>query len=381
MMTGLANRMRVPFYDIKAQYDELSTELDAVTLEVMASGHYSMGKYHKLFEEEMAALHQVKHAIAVNSGTDALRISMEAAGIGAGDEVITTAFTFVASTETIVQTGARPVFVDIDGPSFQIDPTKIEAAITPRTKAIVPIHLFGQLVDVEAINKIAQKHNLIVIEDAAQAVATRFKGVPSGNFGLAATLSFYVTKNLGAAGDAGLILTNDDGVAERSRSIRVHGMGRERYYYDHLGYTSRMHEIQAAVLHVKLAKLADWNERRREIAAIYLRELEGLDGLTLPVTTEGNTHTWHQFTIRAERRDAMQTFLKGEGIDSMIYYPVPLHFHSPYEQFGAGKGSLPVTERTCEEVLSLPCHPHMSVEAAKHVAAKVSEFATSKVTA
>lgn len=372
--------MRVPFYDIRAQYVELSAELDAVTHEVMSSGQYSMGKYHKLFEQDMAELHQTKHAIAVNSGTDALRIAMDAAGIGAGDEVISTAFTFVASAETIVQTGARPVFVDIDETTFQIDPAKIEAAVTPRTRAILPIHLFGQLVDVDAIGEIARKHELIVIEDAAQGVASEHDGKPAGNFGQAACFSYYVTKNLGAAGDGGMIVTNDDGIAERCRSMRVHGMGRERYYYDHLGYTSRMHEIQAAVLHIKLARLAEWNRHRRKIADLYLRDLEGL-GLGLPATLPGNNHNWHQFSILSERRDELQAFLKSREIDSMIYYPVPLHFHEPYKRFGEGPGSLPVTERVSDRVLSLPCHQHLPEEAAHYVAACVREFCGAAVTA
>ncbi len=370
--------MRVPFLDIKAQYTELASELDLVTHEVMSSGSYSMGKYHKIFEQEMAELHKVKHAIALNSGTDALRISMDAAGIGVDDEVITTAFTFVASAETIVQTGARPVFVEIEDKTYQIDPTKIEAAITPKTKAIMPIHLFGQLADVNAITAIARKHELIIIEDAAQAVAASHNGLPAGNFGVAAGFSFYVTKNLGSAGDGGMIVTNDDDIAEKARSMRVHGMGRERYYYDYLGYTSRMHEIQAAVLHVKLSKLAAWNDHRRKIAAIYLEELASTN-ISLPTILPGNNHVWHQFSILSDRRNELQTFLKSREIDSAIYYPVPLHFHAPYQRFGNGHGSLPITERVSEQVLSLPCHQHLSEDAARHVAETVREFCESKV--
>lgn len=353
--------------------------MDAAVHEVLASGQYSMGAYHRKFEEDMAALHQVNHAIAVNSGTDALRIAMDALGIRAGDEVITTAFTFVASAETIVQTGARPVFVDIELDTYQIDTNLIEAAITPRTKAIMPIHLFGQMADMGAIGDIAERHGLIVIEDAAQAVGARQNGKPAGNFGSAAGLSFYVTKNLGAAGDGGMILTNDDEVAERSRSIRVHGMGRQRYYYDHLGYTSRMHEIQASVLHVKLGRLSEWNEHRREIAELYLRDLRDA-GVALPITLAGNTNAWHQFTIGVDRRDELQAFLKERGVDSMIYYPVPLHFHEPYATYGSGEGSLPVTERACREVVSLPCHQHLSLEAAAHVVVCVREFSKSRIT-
>lgn len=358
--------MRVPFYDIKAQYDELSEGIDAVVHDVISSGNYMMGKHHNALEAEIAALHGCKHGIALNSGTDALRIMMDASGIGPGDEVITTAFTFVASTETIVQTGATPVFVDIDPVTYCIDPAQIEAAITPRTKAILPIHLFGQLADVTQISQIAEKHGLIVLEDAAQALGCIFEGKAAGKFGISAGFSFYVTKNLGAAGDAGMILTDDDETAERCRSIRVHGMGRERYYYDHVGYTSRMDEVQAAVLRQKLTRLPAWNERRAEIAAIYLEGLRDT-GLQLPQTQPGNNNTWHQFAIRHPQRNETMTKLKEQGVDSMIYYPVPLHFHEPYAKYGRGEGSLPETERASREILNLPIHPHLSDEQAKWV--------------
>lgn len=364
--------MRVPFYDIKAQYDELNGELDRVTHEVLSSGNYAPGKYVKVLEDAIAAKHGCAHGIAVNSGTDALRIMMDACGIGAGDEVITTAFTFVASTETIVQTGARPVFVDVEDATYQIDVSKIEAAITPATKAILPIHLFGQLCDIRAIREIADRRGLIVLEDAAQALCSSHEGVYAGNFGSAAALSFYVTKNLGAAGDGGMILTNDDEVMEKCRSIRVHGMGRERYYYDYLGYTSRLDEIQGAIMGVKLTQLDAWNARRLELAAHYFEILAGTP-VTLPTLLEGNNTTWHQFTIRAPRRDELQAFLKTQEVDSMIYYPVPLHFHSPYAHLAA-RGSLPVTERISGEVLSLPIHPHLRDEQVRWAAEKVREF-------
>lgn len=372
--------MNVPFYDIKAQYDELKPQMDEVVHDVISSGAYIMGKHHNSLESEIAALHGCRHGIAVNSGTDALRIMMDAAGIGPGDEVITTAFTFVASVETIVQTGARPVFVDIDPKTFQMDPGKIESAITARTKALLPIHLFGQICDMPAIMPIAEKHGLLVLEDAAQAIGAKQNGTPAGAFGLAAGFSFYVTKNLGAAGDAGLIVTNDDAIAEACRSIRVHGMGRERYYYDHIGYTSRMDEIQAAVLRVKLTKLAEWNARRAEIAAIYARGMAG-SSVKVPVVADGNETTWHQYSILSEQRDALQAFLKENGVGSMIYYPVPIHFHSPYRPLGFAKGSLPVTEQVCESILNLPIHPHMSNEQAQYVASRVAEFAASRVPA
>ena len=365
--------MNVPFYDVKAQYDSQAADIDAVVHEVISGGNYVLGKHNKAFEEEFAAFHGTKHAIAVHSGTDALRIIMDAAGITRGDEVITTAFTFVASVETIVQTGATPVFVDVDPDTFMMDPAKIEAAITPRTKAILPIHLFGQLYDVKAIHEIAARHNLIVLEDAAQAIECSHNGVLAGNFGLAAGFSFYVTKNLGAAGDGGMIVTNDDAVAETCRSIRVHGMGRERYYYDHLGYTGRLDEIQAAVLRVKMKKLPEWTARRREIAAIYRERLSGFEGIQLPVISEGNNHTYHQFTIRASRRDELQEHLKQNGVPSMIYYPVPIHHHTPYKQFSPA-WELPATEQISGEVLSLPIQPYLTDEHVHYTCEQILAF-------
>lgn len=366
--------MRVPFYDIKAQYDELAGEIDAAVHEVVAGGRYMLGPNHNALEREMAELHGVRHGIALNSGTDALRIMMDAAGVGPGDEVLTTAFTFVASTETIVQVGATPVFVDIDPATFMIDPAKLEAAITPQTKAILPVHLFGQIAPMEPIMDLAKAHGLVVLEDAAQAVGAKQHGTPAGGFGLSAGLSFYVTKNLGAMGDAGMILTDDDEQAEMCRSIRIHGMGRQRYYYDHVGYTSRMDEVQAAFLRVKLKRLADWNARRGEVAAIYHDALKSVEGLTLPTLVEGNESTWHQYAVLTPHRDALMEGLKKQGVDSMIYYPVPLHFHAPYAPFGGGEGSLPETERVCREVLCLPIHSHLSGEAAQWVAESVKGF-------
>ena len=367
--------MRVPFYNIKAQYDELQPELDAAVHDVLSSGTYTISGGTKCsdLEKDLCLLLDVRHAISVNSGADALRIMLDAAGIGRGDEVITTAFTFVASVEAIVQTGATPVFVDIDPRTFNIDPAAIEAAASPRTKAIMPIHLFGQMADTDAIQTVASKHGLVVLEDAAQAIGATRHGRAAGSFGLSAGFSFYVTKNLGAAGDAGLIVTNDDTVAEKCRAMRVHGMGRERYYYDYLGYTSRMDEIQAAVLRVKLGRLGSWNTHRSQVAAAYSTALSGTT-LTLPAVTPGNVHAWHQYTVRTSRRDALQEHLKAAGIDSMIFYPVPIHHHAPYRQFGR-EGSLPVTEACSREVLSLPIHQHLPLEHVKFVAEQVVAFA------
>ncbi len=341
--------------------------------EILETGAYVLGKHNRALEEEIAARHGVRHGIAVNSGTDALRIMLDATGIGPGDEVITTAFTFVSSLEVILQAGAKPVLVDIEPEGFMLDPRLVEGAVTERTRAIMPVHLFGQLADVESLGNIAESHGLLVLEDAAQAIDSNHNGIFAGNFGAAAGLSFYVTKNLGAAGDAGMILTNDDEIAEKARSMRVHGMGRERYYYDYVGYTSRMDELQAAVLRAKLGRLSEWNQRRQHLAALYNEELAGTPVRT-PAVLPGNNHTWHQYSIVAPRRDELQAFLKEQGVDSMVYYPVPLHFHQPYRHLANGRGSLPVTEEIASSILSLPVHPHLSDEQVRYAAAKVREF-------
>lgn len=364
--------MRVPFLDLPAQYRDVAPLLDPWVSGVLSTGAYVMGQHNQALEAEVAKLHGVQHAVAVNSGTDALRIAMQACDIGPGDEVITTAFTFVASVEAIVQLGAMPVFVDIDPATFCIDPSLIEPAVSPRTKAILPIHLFGQLADVAGLRQVADRYGLMILEDAAQAIESHHKGTYAGGFGRAAGLSFYVTKNLGAAGDGGMILTNDPEVERRSRSLRIHGMGRERYYYDEIGYTSRMAELQAAVLRAKLTRLSAWNARRAEIAGIYAAQMAH-PAVTLPTTADGNNHTWHQYTVRCSARDDLQAHLKAREIDSMIYYPVPLHFHDPYRRYTPEQG-LPETERAAREVLSLPVHPHMSDEQATWVAESVQAF-------
>ncbi len=365
--------MRVPFLDLNAQTAEVRPLIDAAFDEILDGSAFVLGKYGKQLEETVAAAHGVKHGIAVNSGTDALKIALQAAGIGPGDEVITTAFTFVASVEVIAQLGAKPVFVDIDPATFNIDVEKIRPALTSRTKAILPIHLFGQLCDIHAIMQIANEHGLVVIEDAAQSLVSHHEGTFCGAFGKAAGISFYVTKNLGAAGDGGLILTNDDEIKQRSLSLRIHGMGKERYYYDDLGYTSRMAELQAAVLCAKWTRLEFWNKRRSEIAEMYIKALEGTPIVT-PVTSPGNNHTWHQFTVRAQDRDGLMNHLRANEVDCSIFYPVPLHLHDPYRAYGSGEGSLPVTEQVSKEVLSLPVHPHLSYEQVEFAAAQVREF-------
>lgn len=365
--------MKVPFLNVPAQYHDVQETVDASVREVLASGMYVLGKYNRQLESELALMHGVRHGVAVNSGTDALRILLQAAGVGPGDEVITTAFTFVATVEVILQVGATPVFVDIDEETFMMDPERLEATLTERTKAIMPVHLYGQLAPMEPMVEFARRHGLAIVEDSAQAVDCSQDGVHTGQFGVGAGLSFYVTKNLGAAGDGGLILTDDDRIAEISRSLRVHGMGRERYFYDDVGYTSRMAEIQAAVLCAKLPLLKGWNHRRAELALIYQEELAGTQ-LALPKTLDGNVHTWQQFTVITDKRDDLARHLADHGVGSAVYYPVPLHLHRPYHHLSGGVGSLPVTESVAQRCLSLPVHPHLSDEQVRFAAHTVRDF-------
>jgi dTDP-4-amino-4,6-dideoxygalactose transaminase len=369
--------MRVPFLDLAAQYAETREATDAAVAEIFATGAYVLGKHNRELEARLAAMHGLKHGIAVNSGTDALRIAMQACGIGEGDEVITTAFTFVASVETVVQLGARPVFVDIDPQTFQMDPGLLPQAVTARTKAVLPIHLFGQLAPMGPVAQFASSYGLTLLEDAAQAVGSHCDGQYAGRWGRASGFSFYVTKNLGAAGDGGMVVTDDDEVADRCRSLRVHGMGRERYYYDDVGYTSRMAEIQAAVLLAKLERLDAWTRRRQEIARLFDEAFAGSPVQT-PAVLPGNFHTYHQYTILAPGRDALMESLKAAGVDSAVYYPIPIHLHAPYAKYGHGPGSLPATEEASARCLSLPVQPHLTDEQAAWAAAQVLEAVAAK---
>lgn len=365
----------IRFVDLQAQYEELKEQLDAAVLSVLSSGMYAPSEQVRLLEQEVAASCGVKHGIACNSGTDALKIALQAMGIGPGDEVITTPFTFVATVEAIVQNGARPVFVDIEPRTFNMEPSLLEAALSERTKAILPIHLFGQIAEMEPIMEVARSRNLLVLEDAAQAIGSARNVKACGSWGHAAALSFFPTKNLGAAGDAGMILTNDDALAERCRSLRVHGMAKQQYYYEDIGHTSRMDEIQAAILRVKLQALGAWNNTRNAHAAIYNRAFDGSEIVTPYVLPETTYHSYHQYTIRYERRDALMEYLKQHGVPSAVYYPVPLHLQPPYQFLGYKEGDFPETERACREVLSLPIQAHLTTEQVEFCADVALHFA------
>jgi dTDP-4-amino-4,6-dideoxygalactose transaminase len=353
---------------IEEQFDDLMKAMEGV----LRSGTFILGPNVEAFEGAIAEYLGVKHAIGVNSGTDALVISLRALGIEPGDEVITTPFTFFATAESIWNVGATPVFVDIDPATFCIDPDLIEPAITERTKAILPVHLFGHPVDMGRITAIARSHGLDVIEDCAQALGARYQGRKVGSFGQANAFSFFPSKNLGAFGDAGLVASDDDGLADQARMLRAHGAKR-KYEHEMLGFNSRLDELQAAILGVRLARLDDSNEGRRRVAARYNELLAGIPDLVTPTETEGVHHVYHQYTVRVTggHRDAVQEALADEGIGSKVYYPIPCH-HLPIRGNGDRDLSLPAADTAAAEVLSLPIGELMQEAQLRRVAVVIA---------
>lgn len=369
----MGETIHVPIADLQAQYRALRAEIDEAIARVLESGRFILGENVRRLEEEVASYCGARFGIGVASGTDALELSLAALGVGPGDEVITTPFTFGATTEVIVRLGARPVYVDIDPCTYNIDVNAIEKAISPRTRALLPVDLFGQMVDREALWRLAKEHGLYLVNDSAQAIGARQNGVPVAAVGHATAMSFYPTKNLGAFGDGGIVLTNEEEIARRVRQLRVHGAEGGAYFYHVPGYCSRLDEIQAAILRVKLRYLEGWNEQRRQNACRYMELLQGT-GAVLPVTMPGNLHTYHQFTIRHRQRDALQAYLKEHGIATAVYYPLPLHLQEAYRSLGYQRGDFPHAERAAEEVLSLPVHPELSQQQIEYVAAMVRRF-------
>ena len=362
----------IPILDSKRQYASIGDEVEKEVIEVLRSGQYILGKHNKALQEELAEFIGVKHAVTLNSGTDALHLALRALDIGAGDEVISVAFTFVATCEAIGIVGAKPVFVDIDPDTFNIDASKIEAAITPRTKAIIPVHLYGQPANMEVIMDIARRHNLYVIEDACQAIGATFKGKMVGSFGDIGCFSFYPTKNLGAMGDGGLLTTNSDAIKDRVIALRNHG-GAVRYYHDEIGVNSRLDEVQAAVLRVKLPHIKEWNEKRRENAYRYNELFASCKEIVTPKELDDTYCVYHQYTVKIPNRDNIHKMLQDKGIGAMLYYPVPLHLQKVHEYLGVGKGSLPVTEKCTEMVISLPMFPELTKEEQETVASTLIE--------
>jgi dTDP-4-amino-4,6-dideoxygalactose transaminase len=386
--------MQVPPFSLSEQLADLGAELDDAVLRVLRSGQYIGGAEIQRFEHAFAASVDCPHAVGCNSGTDALILALRGLGIGPGDEVITASFSFFATAEAISAVGATPVFVDVDPITYLIDLGQIEAAITPATKALIPVHLFGRPVDMEALMAIAQRHGLKVVEDCAQATGADWDGKAVGSWGDVGCFSFFPTKNLGGAGDGGAVTCHDPALAQAMRELAVHGMPR-RYLHTELGYNSRLDSLQAAVLNVKLPRLKGWVERRKAIAGRYLEALGDLPGVQLPEAGSDPAvgHGWNQFVVRVKRcakeptkcsgscpdnpsefglpssrcRDWLKQSLQDQGVNTIIYYPIPIHRQPAYADLALAPGSLPVTEQLCSEVLSLPIFPELSIEQQERV--------------
>jgi dTDP-4-amino-4,6-dideoxygalactose transaminase len=361
--------IQVPFGDLKRQYESLRAELDEAALRVMSSGWYILGPETRAFEAAFAAFCGVGYAVGVASGTEALQLALAGLGIGPGDEVITVANAGVPGAVAILQAGAQPIFVDVAEHSFNLDPAALEAAITPRTRAIMPVHLYGRMADMVPILAIAERHGLPVIEDCAQAHGATYRGWAAGSMGACGCFSFYPTKNLGALGDGGMVVTDDAALAEKLRQLRQYGWERKYYSSAPSGINSRLDELQAALLYVKLQRLPAWNARRRQLAEMYDDMLAGVD-LVLPAAPEDGEHVYHLYVVRSERRDQLQAALRDHGIATDIHYPLPAH-HQPIYTHLAPAGGLPATDRMAQQVLSLPMYPELTQAEVEAVATAV----------
>jgi dTDP-4-amino-4,6-dideoxygalactose transaminase len=359
----------IPLLDLKAQYQAIKPEIDAAVLKVLGSAQYVLGEEVAAFEEEFAAYCGTKHAIAVNTGTSALHLALLAAGVGRGDEVITTPFTFVATVAAICYTGARPVLVDIEPESFALDPAKLERAITSRTKAIIPVHLYGQTADMDPILEIAHRRRISVIEDACQAHGAEYHGRRAGSMGVSGCFSFYPGKNLGAYGEGGIVVTSNDAHMRAIRALRDWGQ-EKRYHHTLKGYNYRMDTIQGAVLRVKLRYLEEWTEARRSKARRYARLLQRT-GLELPVELPGRRHVWHIYAVRSSQRDGLQQALHAAGVQTGLHYPVPVHLQKAHADLGYRRGDFPESEAAADTVLSLPIYPELSEHQMEAVAQAV----------
>ena len=365
--------MKVPFVDLHAQYLSTKPQIDEAIHSVISETAFIGGKYVKKFEEEFSSAYGTKHCVSVANGTDAIYIVLKMLGVGAGDEVITVANSWISTSETIGQTGAKPVFVDIDPDYYSINENLIESKITSKTRAIIPVHLHGQAANIKAIKAIADKHHLPLIEDCAQSHFSAFEGKNVGTFGLASTFSFYPGKNLGAYGDAGCILTNDDSLAEKVRMYANHG-GLQKNNHRIEGINSRLDGLQAAILSAKLPHLLKWNESRIRHAAYYSDILKDVEGIVLPNVRPNSKHTFHLYVIRSSRRNDLQKFLKENGIDTAIHYPLALPFLPAYNYLNHTQSEFPVAAKFQNEILSLPMSPELSREMMDYVAQKINEF-------
>jgi len=370
-----SSQVRVPFLDVAAAYNELEGELNSATQRVMRSGQYILGPEVAAFESEFASYCEAKYCVGVANGLDALHLILRAMEIGAGDEVIVPANTYIATWLAVSHAGATPVPVEPDEKTYNIDPLRIEDAITPRTKAVIPVHLYGQPADMDPINELAGKYGLAVIEDAAQAHGSRYKGQRAGSLADAAGFSFYPGKNLGALGDGGAVVTNNEALADKLRVLRNYG-SEKKYFNEMKGINSRLDDMQAALLRVKLGRLDEWNERRKSVARLYLQLLEGTPDLVLPFVPEYADPVWHLFVIRHGAREALQKHLAAGNVGTLIHYPRPPQLQGAYAEPGFKPGRFPLAERMAEEVLSFPIGPHVSIEDAEYVASQVETFST-----
>lgn len=364
--------MKIKFLDLQAQYDSIKNEIDRAVSEVIQSSSFALGPAVARFEENFARYCSCEHAVGVNSGTSALFLILKGLGIGKGDEVITAANTFIATVAAIIQTGATPVLVDVDPDTRNMDLNLIEKAISPRTRVIMPVHLYGSMVDMDSLDAIAKKHRLIVVEDAAQAQGAKLRNRPAGSFGLAAGFSFYPAKNLGAYGEAGAIVTSDSTLAKTVRKLRDHG-SEKKYYHDMIGYNARMDGIQGAVLDVKLKHLDGWNSQRNRVAKRYRDNLKNLP-VTLPREFEDSFQVYHQFVVEVNSRDKLQSFLADNGVPTLIHYPIPVHRQKGFVDAGFHAGSFPVTEKLAGRILSLPIYPELTDDEVDYVSSKIKEF-------
>jgi dTDP-4-amino-4,6-dideoxygalactose transaminase len=358
--------MIVPYFDLKAQYASLREEVLAALDRVGQRAAFILGEEVQEFEKEFAAYCGVRHCVAVNSGTSALHLALLAAGVKPGDEVITTPNSFIATAEAISYTGSTPVFADIDPQTANIDPSQITRALSSHTRAILPVHLYGLPAEMDQILEIASRHNLAVIEDACQAHGARYHGRRVGSIGSAAAFSFYPTKNMGGYGEGGALTTNDDEVAELARTLRSHGEVR-RYMHDRVGYNYRMDGFQGAILRIKLKRLDEWNRRRKEIAQIYCRVLAGARA-QVQEGAAGDERIYHLFVVYVDNRDAVRAKLEERGVQTAIYYPLPIHLQKPYQSLGYPKGSLPHVERACERVIAMPLYAELTDEQVTYAA-------------
>ena len=356
----------IPFVDLAAQHREIAEEVQAGFAEVMATTSFVQGKAVAAFEQEYADYIGVSHCVAVGNGTDALEIALRAAGVGRDDEVVVPANTFVATAEAVARIGARTVLVDVHPDTLLMAPELLADAIGPRTRAVVPVHLYGQTADMESIRAVLDGSDIVVVEDAAQSQGARRHGRSAGSFGIAAGTSFYPGKNLGAYGDAGAVLTDSADVARTARLIANHGSER-RYEHEVLGFNSRLDTFQGVVLRAKLARLEAWNQARRDAADRYDSLLEGVDGVTRPTTADGNEHVWHLYVVQVDDRDRVLAHLGADGVGAGVHYPIPVHLHPAFEDLRKGPGSYPVSEAAASRILSLSMHPHLTPQQQERV--------------